>query len=81
MAEENGYKPPVLLGQSDNTFYFGLSQVDMNRLQELSSGTTVEVNLGKEIELFGGNKLLLSDDLIINVVLVNDKFVQYDEEE
>lgn len=81
MAEEKEYKPPVLLGQSENTFYFGLSQVDMNRLEELSSGTTVEVNLGKEIELFGGNKLLLSDDLIINVVLVNDKFVEYDEEE
>lgn len=80
MAEENS-KPPVLLGQNENTFYFGLSQVDMNCLSELPSGTTVEVNLGKEIELFGGNKLVLSEDLIINVVLVNDKFVRYDEKE
>lgn len=80
MAEEN-IKPPVLLGQNENTFYFGLSQTDMNCLSELPSGATVEVNLGKEIELFGGNKLVLSEDLIINVVLVNDKFVRYDEKE
>lgn len=74
-------KPPVLLGKSDNTFYFALSQTDMNCLDQLSSGATLEVNLGNVIDLFGGNKLVLSEDLIVNIVLINDKFVEYDEEE
>lgn len=75
-------KPPVLLGKSErhNAFYFALSQVDMNCLDQLSSGVEIEVNLGNEIDLYGGNKLVLSDDLIINVVVINDKFVRYDEE-
>ena len=70
----------ICLGHSNNKFYFALSQTDVNRINQIPDGCTIEVNLGNEIELLGGNKIVLSNDLVVDVVLINDKFVKRDNE-
>ena len=65
----------TLLGQSDNKFIIALSQTDLNRINLLPEGSTIQINLGNEFDLLGDNKLVLSNDLIIDVLLINDKFI------
>lgn len=71
--EEN--KKPLCVGTQGNNYYYSLEPHDINRINGLPEGCTVEVNLGNEIDLIGGNKLVLSSDLIINVIFIHDKFL------
>lgn len=66
----------ISVGQVGNNFYYEMEPHDIAQLQQLPSGCTVEVNLGKTIDLLGGNRLELSSDLIVNVVLINSKFLE-----
>lgn len=59
-----------------NNFYFVLEPHDINRLQALPQGCVLELNLGRTIDLLGGNVLELSSDLIVNVTLISDKFLE-----
>lgn len=76
MSTDNEPKKVLNIGNVGNSYYFALEPHELNMINKLPDGCAVEVNLGDKIDLLGGNSLHLSSPLIVNVVLINGKFLE-----
>ena len=64
-----------LIKSKDGHFLIALEDFETNKLMDLPDGVDLDINLGDCFELLGGNKLLLSSEMMITVTIVREKFI------